>query len=172
MLHRFQHPLRSALLSCVFLLAATVLAEPITGKVVGVVDGDTVDVLVDLRPLRVRLNAIDAPERAQPFGNRARQRLASLCFGKTAEVNVNGHDRYGRAIGDVSCAGQSANEVMVSQGLAWVYRQYAPGDSALYALETEARAARRGLWLDDEPMAPWVWRKLKRQGRQGPVLTP
>jgi endonuclease YncB( thermonuclease family) len=156
---RYRHPLHwPGLLLGLLLVAGSALAQPLTGRVVRVADGDTLTLLVDRSPIKVRLSAIDAPEKGQPFRTRSRQGLSGLCFGKTAEVTIRGQDRYGRTLGDVICDGQSANEALVSQGLAWVYQQYAPRNSALYELESAARSARRGLWADADPMAPWAWR--------------
>lgn len=129
-----------------------------TGKVVAVADGDTLTVLRDREQIKARLVEIDAPEKAQPFGNRSKQSLSDLCFGKTATLADQGKDRYKRTLARVTCDGLDANAEQVRRGMAWVYRKYAPKDSPLYAVEIEAKAARRGLWADAEPMPPWEWR--------------
>lgn len=129
------------------------------GRVVGVMDGDTIAVLTSGRvQVKVRLAEIDAPEKAQPFGAKSKQSLSDLCFDKTATLTSLGEDRYKRTLARVTCAGVDANAEQVQRGMAWVYRQYAPKDSPLYAVENEARAARRGLWVDPSPTAPWEWR--------------
>jgi len=112
--------------------------------------------------IKIRLAAIDAPEKVQAFGQRGKQQLSDLCYGKSATVNVVSIDRYGRSVGDVDCAGINANEAMFRSGLAWVYRKYDKGHEHLYTLEEEARNARRGLWTDSNPIVPWEWRKTKR----------
>lgn len=138
-------------------------SEAINGRVVGISDGDTLTLLdTGNSQFKIRLAAIDAPEKAQAFGQRAKQKLSDLCYGKTANVQVVSIDRYGRTVGDVDCAGINANEVMVKSGFAWVYRKYDKGHEHLYGLEEEARNARRGLWADPNPTAPWDWRKAKR----------
>ena len=111
---------------------------------------------------KIRLAAIDAPEKSQPFGQRGKQNLSDLCYGKKVSVKVVSIDRYGRTVGDIDCAGVNANQAMVQSGLAWVYRKYDIGYGHLYALEEEARNVRRGLWADSNPIAPWDWRKDKR----------
>ncbi|MBM3350455.1 MAG: thermonuclease family protein [Betaproteobacteria bacterium] len=137
--------------------------ENISGRVVGISDGDTLIVLdTSNTQHKVRLAAIDAPEKAQAFGQRGKQKLSELCYGKTATINVVTTDRYGRSVGDVDCSGINANEAMVQSGFAWVYRKYDKWHEHLYALEDEARDARRGLWADSNPTAPWEWRKAKR----------
>jgi endonuclease YncB( thermonuclease family) len=134
----------------------------LSGKVIAVSDGDTLTILVDgNKQIKIRLAAIDAPEKNQAFGNRAKQQLSYLCFSKNATVKVGGNDRYGRTIGDIYCAGTNANLEMVKSGLAWVFRKYDKGFEYLYALEEEARTAKQGLWTDPNPIAPWDWRKSK-----------
>lgn len=139
-------------------------------RVVAVQDGDTLTVLVDRRQLKVRLKDIDAPELGQPFGRNARQSLSDLCFGKTAAVEIGGHDRYRRAIAQVTCGGTDANAEQVRRGYAWIYTRFAPRNSPLYAVEHEARSARRGLWTDPSPVAPWEWRRNGRQFRAAGTL--
>lgn len=140
------------------LLALAVRAETVTGRVVAVADGDTLTVLAaGNRPVKVRLAGIDAPEHDQPFGQRSKQSLAELAFGKTASVAVSKIDDYGRSIGVVTVAGVNLEAEQVRRGLAWVYRQYSH-DAQLLTLEAEAKAARRGLWADAHPIPPWDWR--------------
>lgn len=126
---------------------------------VSVHDGDTLTVLIERRQMKVRLSDIDAPELGQPFGTRSRQSLAELCFGKPASLDVRGRDRYQRTIARVTCAGTDANAEQVRRGYAWTFTRYARADSPLYALQREARAARRGLWNDPSPVPPWDWRR-------------
>ena len=136
-------------------------AAEFAGRVVAIADGDTLTVLVERKPIKVRLVDIDAPERKQPFGTRSRQSLSEICGGKTAQVDDRGQDRYGRTLGRVICAGVDANAEQVRRGMAWVYERYAPKDSPLYAVQAEARPARRGLWQDARPVPPWEWRRRK-----------
>lgn len=136
-------------------------AQQLFGKVVGISDGDTLTVLVDKQQMKVRLAEIDAPEKAQPFGQKSRQSLSSLCFQKRATVDVQDTDRYDRSIAKVTCDGVDANVEQVRSGMAWVYRRYSE-DAALIDLETEAQQAGRGLWLDPSPVPPWEWRKQNK----------
>lgn len=132
-----------------------------SGEVVRILDGDTLEVLVDKQPVRVRLAEIDAPEKALPFGTRARQALAAITFRRDVQVIEAGRDRYGRTIGTVVVNGTSANRAMVASGMAWAYRAYLV-DKSLLSVEEEARAAKRGLWADAEPVPPWKWRASQR----------
>ncbi len=132
-------------------------------RVVRVLDGDTIEVLRDNRPVRVRLHGVDCPERGQAFGAAARRFTSDFCFGRTVILRSYGHDRYGRLLADVVLPdGRILNHELLRAGLAWWYREYAPGDRVLEGLESEARAARRGLWQDRDPIPPWEFRRAQR----------
>jgi endonuclease YncB( thermonuclease family) len=153
-------------LFALLILPAVGLAAPLTfsGKVVKVIDGDTVDVLRDGRPLRVRLFGIDAPEKGQPFGQAAKRYATELTALKVVEVRGETLDRYGRTVGELLLpGGQSVNRRLVEAGYAWHYAKYS-NDPVLARLEQEARAARRGLWQDKAPEPPWDYRRRKVTG--------
>ena len=116
-------------------------------------------VLVDRQKVRVRLVEIVAPEKDQAFGNRSRQSLSGMCFDKEADVQEKGKDRYGRTLGRVYCNGIDVNAEQVRQGMAWVYDKYVT-DHSLYRLQDAAKAAKRGLWADPNPVPPWEWRRM------------
>ena len=142
----------------VILAATTAHAGELRGRVVAVADGDTLTILDASRQQhRIRLAEIDAPEKRQPFGQRSKQSLSDLCYGRDAAIEDGRRDRYGRTIGRVSCAGIDANAEQVRRGMAWVFDRYAT-DRSLYAIQDEARAARRGLWSDPAPVPPWEYR--------------
>lgn len=154
---------RLLVLLCIVLCYAFVFSQKITAKVVGVKDGDTFVVLHEKKEIVVRLEHIDAPEKNQPFGSRAKQFASDFCFGKTVVVIGNGKkDRNGRWIGEIFYNNQNLNKELVRNGLAWHYKRYSK--SANYAdLETSARKKKVGLWRDKDPVAPWNWRKSKRK---------
>ena len=158
-----KHKIQIVLLALTLTFSLTTHAETIEGRVVGVSDGDTLTVLdAGNTQFKIRLAAIDAPEKAQAFGQRGKEKLSDICYGKQASVTVVDTDRYGRTVGEVVCDGTNANEAMIKSGFAWVYRKYAKGYGHLYAFEDEAKASKRGLWADPNPTAPWEWRKAKR----------
>jgi endonuclease YncB( thermonuclease family) len=150
------------------LVACTAHAETVTGRVVGVADGDTITVLdADKVQHKIRLAGIDAPEKKQAFGNRSKESLSDLAFDQTVNVETSKRDRYGRQIGKVLVNGRDVNLVQVERGMAWFYRQYqreqSPNDQRLYeAAEDAAKAEKRGLWRDADPVAPWKFRHAKR----------
>jgi endonuclease YncB( thermonuclease family) len=99
----------AAIISFVVLAAGAVTVE---GKVIGVIDGDTIEVLDATKtPHRIRLGGIDAPEKAQAFGNKSKQHLSDLVFGKQVEVQAHKTDDFGRTVGKVLVNGTDANFV-------------------------------------------------------------
>ena len=136
---------------------------------VHIVDGDTLDLLVDEedgpKQIRVRLEGIDAPESGQPWGKRATEYLSDLVHSETVEVLSIGEDRYGRTLGRIYIGEDEqrldVNHALVAQGLAWHYKQYSD-DEDLSEAEIDARRARWGLWSDPNPIPPWDWRRQPR----------
>ena len=144
-------------------LANAIFAADFTGPVVSVLDGDTIEVLNNQRPERIRLSGIDCPEKDQAYGKKAKQAASALVFGKKVTLKIHGKDKYGRTLADVLLPDASTvNHELVKAGWCWWYRKYAPGDTELELLETEARDAKKGLWADPAPIPPWVYRKAMR----------
>lgn len=143
------------------------MAETLIGKVVGISDGDTITVLDDAhRQHKIRLSGIDAPEKKQDFGNRSKQNLSDLVYGKTVRVEWSKTDRYGRTLGKVLVDGKDAALSQVRAGLAWHYAAYAkdqsPTDRQAYAdAESVARSKHIGLWASSRPTPPWDYRRGK-----------
>ena len=156
---------RLAALAFVFALAPGALAADLTGKVVEVLDGDTVDVLTSVKEVvRVRLAGIDAPEKKQAFGTASKQTLSQLVFRSEVVVEWHKKDRYGRLLGKVMVDGVDANLKMVQAGMAWHYKKYIKEqpsvDQLTYAeAENSARANHAGLWRDAQPTPPWMFRR-------------
>jgi endonuclease YncB( thermonuclease family) len=147
---------------------ATGTPYKLTGKVVRVSDGDTVNLLVENKQERIRLASIDAPETAhgssqpgQPFGEASRKKLAEYVAGKTLTVVCFEKDHYDRHICDIPVNGTTANRLQVEQGYAWANQQ-AKGkflrDKTLVDLEKSARQKKLGLWAEPGAIAPWQWR--------------
>jgi endonuclease YncB( thermonuclease family) len=150
-------------------LAAALFATPtaaieFVGKVVGVTDGDTLTVLTAQRQQhRVRLSGSDAPEWRQAFGQVSKQHLSDLAYDKTVSVVFHKRDRYKRILGKVLVNGADAGLNQIQSGLAWHYKRYErefPEDRVAYARAEEmARAERRSLWRDRQPVPPWEFRR-------------
>ena len=132
--------------------------QSLTGRVVGVHDGDSITVLAPGNDqLKVRLEGIDAPELKQPFSQQSKQALSDLVYGKAVVLRVTGKDRYRRTLAVVMVEGVNANLEMVKLGMAWRFDKYTK-DAALLAAQEAAKAAKLGLWSDIMPTAPWEWR--------------
>lgn len=131
-------------------------------------DGDTLTVTPlksSDNPIKIRLYGIDTPEKEQPGGADATAYLHSLLsVGVSVDVTEISTDKYGRTVAVVAHDGRIINELMVEAGHAWVYARYcrAAMCKLWYRLQRDAAAARRGLWREDTPLAPWIWRKAMR----------
>jgi endonuclease YncB( thermonuclease family) len=162
-------------LGIVALFTVSALADTLHGRVVGVSDGDTITVLdASNQQHKIRLSGIDAPEKAQPFGQRSKENLSRHVFGRDVSVEWHKVDRYKRIVGKVKVAEPSCRDAacpktfdachaQISAGLAWWYSKYAKDqsreDANRYELaEQEARSLRMGLWSDPQPIPPWDWR--------------
>ncbi|MBQ6618157.1 MAG: thermonuclease family protein [Phascolarctobacterium sp.] len=136
----------------------------VVGKVVKVVDGDTLHVYSNKKTYKIRLSGIDAPERGQAYGKRAKEYLEFLVAGKQVIAIVESKDRYGRYVASVKVQSKDVCVEMLTAGYAWHYKQY---DNNKYydELQREAKKEKRGLWVDKKPQAPWEYRKEQRAGQ-------
>lgn len=131
----------------------------LSGKVIRILDGDTIDVLIADDSIRIRLSGIDAPEKKQPFGQRSKKSLTELVSYKNVKIVQAGKDHYGRVLGVVFLDDWNINQEQVRRGMAWAYRYRGqPIDQSMASLETEAKIALRGLWSVPSPIEPWEWR--------------
>ncbi len=134
--------------------------QRLEGAVSSVHDGDTITVA----GTTVRLDSIDAPELAQNYGSQSQANLSALVLGKTVKIAYSKTDRYGRVVGSVFASGcKYINLEQVSTGSAWYYRAYQCEISAVArkqfdSAETTAKSARKGLWAEASPVAPWIYR--------------
>ena len=159
-------------------IASAVQAETFTAKVIAVMDGDTLLILREggseaaghppasplrgLRhgkPVKLRMANIDAPEKPQAFGKQSRDSLLEMVGRKQVQIDTQAVDHYGRIVGLVSIDGRSVNQEQVKRGMAWEYSHY-HSDKTYLGLQSDAQEARRGLWAQTSPQAPWQWRKL------------
>lgn len=142
--------------------------ERISAKVVGVHDGDTITAITPLKEeLKVRLGEIDAPELRQPFGQKSKQMLSDMVFGKEILIVKTDRDKYNRTVGRLYIGELDVNRTMAAQGGAWAYLKYMTDNSILEAQES-AKEQKIGLWAlqADQLTPPWEWRKSKRQGNE------
>ncbi|AFM27507.1 thermonuclease family protein [Desulfomonile tiedjei] len=133
-----------------------------TAKVISVSDGDTITVLRESKPEKIRLYGVDAPEHGQDFFAAAKDFTSEMVFGKIVDVAPAAKDRYGRAVAWVSVDGRSLNKELVKAGLAWWYRSYARKRYDLYTFEIMARRQKLGIWSVPKPTPPWLFRRNKQ----------
>ena len=164
-------------------IALPLSAETIKGKVVKVIDGDTVT-MVDGNGFkhRVRLAGIDAPEQGgQSYGEESTKSLRWLVHNKGVTAEYSKYDRYGRIVGkilvgskgDTFCLSIECARTLdvgleqIKAGMAWHYKHYqreqSKEDRNFYSsAERVAKKKRVGLWNDKDPIPPWKWRRDNR----------
>lgn len=161
--------MKKALIYLVILFCfGSLFSEIVKGKVISVKDGDTIEILYQGQPLKIRLYAIDAPEKDQDFGSKAKQFTSQLAFSKLVKADIKNKDMYGRSVAEVFLPnGKSLNQELLKNGYAWHYKEYNKKEK-LSELENTARDKRLGLWAGKDPQAPWEFRKEKKSGIKSP----
>ena len=140
-------------------------AESLHLRIVSVHDGDTITGLDDSKTqFKIWLDAIDAPDLGQPFGQASKKALSEKVFGKDVVVIAKTKDKYGRTVGHVMIDGRDVNLEMLEAGMAWHYKHY-DHNARLARAEEEAHAAKKGLWVDESSVPPWDWRKEHQHGK-------
>ena len=133
------------------------------GKVVRIIDGDTFDLIVNGKTnFRIRLKDIDCPEKGQDFYTVCKQALSDYIFNQEVRVIYEKRDRNGRIIGTVFYKQVNVNRIMVQEGYAWHFKKYS-SDNLFSEAETQAKKAKRGLWVQPKPIAPWNFRQIRRR---------
>lgn len=148
--------------SLVLFFVAFSTSADISGRIVRLLDGGTVEILeLGNQLTRIRLAGIDAPEKSQPFGQRSRQELSSMVAQRNVTVTGGDKDRYGRMLGTVWLGVTDVNGEQIRKGLAWAYRYHGKPVRPDYAvLEAETRRQSVGLWSEPGQTEPWRWRSL------------
>jgi endonuclease YncB( thermonuclease family) len=135
----------------------------LTAKVIGVKDGDTVEVMDNHNKTTIlRLAEVDCPEKKQPYGNAAKQFTSKAVYRKTISYIITNKDRYGRSVAKVYYKSKYLSSELIKNGLGWHYKKYS-NSKELALLEQKARTQRIGLWVDPNPVYPSDWRKGKRK---------
>lgn len=154
----------------ILILMYILISSEISGKVIYVTDGDTFHVLVNKEDKTVRLHAVDAPEKTQPFYYKSKSALEDKIKGKVVKLITHGKS-YNRYVADVELDGESINEWIVAQGLAWNSPKYSTSEK-LVELEKFAKQQKKGLWVDKNPESPWDFRartskkrNIKKKGK-------
>lgn len=146
------------------LLFPAILFSQTSGKVIKVSDGDTITVLLKGNTQKkLRLAEVDCPESGQAFGKNAKQFTAAQVFGKTVKFKETSTDRYGRSIAKIYYDNDKyLSKEVIKAGMGWWYFSYSKDDS-LGKLQERAQQNKIGLWQDVHAVAPWDYRKMKRE---------
>jgi endonuclease YncB( thermonuclease family) len=152
--------MKSIILSFILFFCISLFSAEMTGKVVSVADGDTITIIenLDNGRFKIRLYGIDAPEKKQDFGQRAKQHLSSLIFNKVVKIKFTEIDRYGRIVGKIFLNDIEINIEMLKAGMAWHYSRYDQTSTYITA-EKQARKSGIGLWSMKNPIPPWNFRR-------------
>jgi micrococcal nuclease len=150
-----------SLLIFLFIINITYSQTTLTAKVVGIKDGDTVVVLDSLNnQITLRLAEVDTPEKSQPFGTKSKQFTSDQIYLKTIKYVVTDTDRYGRSIAMIYYGEDNKylSAEIIKKGMGWHYKRYSTSKE-LALLEDNAKKNKIGLWVDNNPIAPWEFRK-------------
>ena len=135
----------------------------VIGKVIGVKDGDTIEVLLEGNiPKVLRFAEVDCPENGQAFGKNAKAFTSSQLFGKKVIFEITSTDRWGRSIAKVYYGKKYISEEIIKAGMGWHYYQYS-NSQKLAQLQIKAKKNKIGLWQDKNAKAPWDYRKDKKK---------
>lgn len=134
-------------------------------RVVRVSDGDTFTAVKigSGDEIKVRMFSIDAPESRQEYGTQSKEYLSSLILDKDVVIEAKQKDRYGRVVANVYYKDENINEKMVKTGNAWWYEEYSDKNSPLEEYQKTAREKKLGLFAKKGYIAPWEWRRMKRE---------
>lgn len=157
---------KQVIVACLFsAVSLAIQAATLVGTVVGISDGDTIKVLdINKKEHKIRLMGIDAPEKKQDFGNESKKALSNYIYQREVTVEYKKKDRYQRILGKVILDKQDVCLAMISDGMAWHYKDYekeqSKTDRDLYSQAVfKAREAKRGLWQDSKAIEPSAFRR-------------
>jgi len=131
----------------------------LTGKVTSVIDGNTFEMLADdNESYKVMLYGIDCPELGQEFGDQAKKFLEKMILDKKVNVTIQGKDRWGNRLGIVLMERTiDPRYDLLEAGLAWTAER--DPIQELEAIKEKARAKGKGLWKEQDPTPPWIYRR-------------
>ena len=133
--------------------------DEIAGKVVSVIDGNTLEVVgEDNETYKILLHGIDCPELEQEYGAKAKKLLEKLVLEKEVHVKIQGKDRWGNRLGVILVNGKADPRFeLLKEGLAWTSEKNPIEE--LEVLKEKARETSTGLWKEENPTPPWIFRR-------------
>lgn len=127
---------------------AVASAQPVTGVVTHVRDGDTFMLRTAADSVAVRVYAVDCPERGAHFYREAKAFTTALLLGATVTVDTLYRDKYRRIVGAVTLAdGRDLATELIRNGMAWHALKY-NRNPFLDSLQCAARESGVGLWAE------------------------
>jgi micrococcal nuclease len=133
--------------------------EVLKGKVVTVIDGNTIEMVAEDNELyKILLYGIDSPELGQEFGEKAKKVLEKMILDKNVQVKIQGKDRWGNRLGIVLIGGtRDPRHELLEAGLAWTAERNPIQE--LEAIREKAQEKGKGLWKEQDPTPPWIYRR-------------
>ncbi len=168
-----KHPIAFVLIVLVLIFALLLSSKaakasnmPDVKQILKVIDGNTFKVsTIEDDTFIVKLKGVDAPELGQEFAQESLNYLQELVTDKNVLVEYSGKDRWGNRLVYVTAKnGKSVNELMIKEGYGWVDRFFL-NQPALMELQESAKEKSAGLWIKEEPMAPWVYNRIQIRTR-------
>ncbi len=133
--------------------------EEIKGIITNVIDGNTIEISCgDHEKYKVLLHGIDSPEPGQNYSEQAKRLLSKLLYMKSVTILIQGKDRLGTRLGEVLVDGASdPRHELIKEGLAWTSEKEPIIE--LESLKDQARSMGKGLWKEENPIPPWIFRR-------------
>ncbi|HPM30802.1 MAG TPA: thermonuclease family protein [Chryseolinea sp.] len=143
----------------ILLMGSVWANDGVSGKVVSVIDGNTIEVIGDdNETIKISLLGIDCPELGQDYGDKAKKFMEKLTLEKNVTVKLQGKDRWGNYLAIVTVNDKIDPRVeLLKEGLAWTAEK-----NPLPELEEhkeKAKEKNKGLWKQENPTPPWIYRR-------------
>lgn len=153
--------MKNLLILCAGLAVATngLAGNVLNGKVTSVIDGNTIEMLADdNESYKIMLYGVDSPELGQDYGEKAKKFLEKMILDKSVNVNIQGKDRWGNRLGIILIEGTvDPRLALLEAGLAWTAER--DPIQELEGIKEKAREKGKGLWKDQDPTPPWIYRR-------------
>jgi micrococcal nuclease len=141
------------------LSSAACAENELSGKVISVFDGNTIEVIADdNESYKIMLYGIDSPELGQEYGDQAKKFLQKMILDKKVTVKIQGKDRWGNRLGVILIDGKvDPRFELLEAGLAWTAEKNPIEE--LESVKERAREQGKGLWKEKDPTPPWIFRR-------------
>jgi len=141
------------------------VVHEIKGVVHNVIDGNTIEIIDFTGEYVVYLHGIDCPELGQNYGEQAKKMLTKMILNKHVTIVLRGKDRLGNRLGVIYVEGSpDPRRELIKEGLAWTSERQPVEE--LEALKEQARLSGKGLWKEDNPTPPWIYRRQQTMAQE------